>query len=148
MGTKEYLKQVERLNKDIENKSEEIQKLKDLATRITSNTENERVQENGSQDKIGDSVAGILDLERELKKMVDDSIEKRRVITKQIEELDDVIYYDVLYKRYILCKQFHVIATDLTYNMEYLFRVHRKALRAFERKHGETYLEKEVIKST
>ena len=142
MNAKDYLKQVGRMNKEIENKAEEIQKLKDMATRITSSTDKERVQSNSSQDKLGDAVAEIIDLENELQEIVTRNLDKRKFITKQIEELDNDIYYDVLYKRYILCKQFHVIATEMMYSMDYLFRVHKKALRAFEKKHNGTISEK------
>ena len=98
MTAKEYLKQVGRMNKEIENKAEEIQKLKDMATRITSSTDKERVQSNSSQDKLGDAVAKIIDLENELQEIVTRNLDKRKYITKQIEELDNDIYYDVLYK--------------------------------------------------
>ena len=139
MTAKDYLKQVGRMNKEIENKAEEIQKLKDMATRITSSTDKERVQSNSSQDKLGDAVAEIIDLENELQEIVTRNLEKRRLITRQIEELNDDMFYDILYKRYILGKQFHVIATEMDYGMDNIFRLHKRAIRAFEKKHGGTF---------
>ena len=139
MTAKEYLKQVGRMNKEIENKAEEIQKLKDMATRITSSTDKERVQSNSSQDKLGDAVAEIIDLENELQEIVTRNLDKRKYITKQIDELDNDIYYDVLYKRYILCKEFHEIATELRYTMDNVFKIHRRAVRSFEKKHGHNF---------
>ncbi len=57
MTTKEYLSQVERLNKAINNKLAEIHQLKTIACSISSLTSNEKVQSSRQADKLGDSVA-------------------------------------------------------------------------------------------
>lgn len=142
MTTKEYLQTIGYMNRKIESKAEEIRHLHDLATKITSGTEGDRVQENGSQDRLGDTVACIIDLEKEIQEMVQDAIKQRRIIANQIDEVDDEIHCNVLYKRYVLGKKFKDISVELNITMDHLFRVHRKAMRTFERKFGKEYIEK------
>lgn len=142
MTTKDYLRTVSRMNRAIENKSEEIKHLHDLAIRITSGTSGDKVQENGSHDRLGDTVACIYDLENELHAIVEDAIRQRKVIAGQIEEIDEDTYCNILYKRYVLGKKFKDISEEMDYNMEHLFRLHRKALKTFEKKFGKEYAEK------
>ena len=67
MDIKEYLNQIQRYEKVINNKLEEIEHLKSLATSISASAYGiERVQTSGSQDKIGDTIAKLVDAQREL----------------------------------------------------------------------------------
>lgn len=137
MTTKEYLSQIGRLNKTIENKLAEIVQLRAIAYGASaSSTDNERVQTTHEQDKIGNIVSEIVDAEREVKNM----ITKRRRIVSQVESIKNTYYYDMLSKHYVLGKDFKFIAVEQDKTMRHVGRIHDKALKEFEKVFGNEYL--------
>ena len=136
MTTKEYLGQISRLNRMIQNKLQEICQLKVLACNVTISNEIERVQTSPDNDKIGSVVSKIVDKEKEVDKM----IEKRASIVKQIESIPDTNCYDVLAKRYILGKDYKVISVENKTSIRQIRRLHDKAVNDFEEMFGEVYL--------
>lgn len=97
MNAKEFLKQVKKLDKLIENKLAEVQRWKEIANNTTVNMSGERVQSSGSFDTIEKAICTYIDLERE---GVDVLIAKRKDIISVIERLPPV-EYDVLHKIYV-----------------------------------------------
>lgn len=136
MTTKNYLGQIERFEKMVQNKLSEINQLKTMACSVTVPAGNERVQTSSDKDKVGTIVSRIADLEKE----VDSMIEKRCMIVKQIESIEDTDIYDVLAKRYILKKDLKVIAVERGVSFRYMGSVHSNALKMFEKKYGMHYL--------
>ena len=101
MDIKEYLNQIQRYEKVINNKLEEIEHLKSLATSISASAYGiERVQTSGSQDKIGDTIAKLVDAQRELADNVVELMDKKQKLIDIIESVKNPQYYDFLYKRY------------------------------------------------
>lgn len=135
MTTKNYLGQIERFEKMVQNKLSEINQLKTMACSVTVPAGNERVQTSSDKDKVGTIVSRIADLEKE----VDSMIEKRCMIVKQIESIEDTDIYDVLAKRYILKKDLKVIAVEKGVSFRHMGRVHFDALKMFEKKYGSEY---------
>ena len=80
MDTKQYLSQISRLNRQIQNKLSEISQLRDLSMGIRAISNEERVQTTPNFDKIGTSIAKIDEMERNLDKMIDEYVEKKNVI--------------------------------------------------------------------
>lgn len=141
MTTKEYLSQISRLNRVIENKIIEIKQLKDLyyGVKSTAMTE-ERVQTSPDYDKIGTAFAKIDEMERSLDEEIDRYVDKKNTIIKQIDSIEDETLYMVLFARYIEKKTFEKIATESNYSFRQITRLHGKALREFEKKYGEKYI--------
>lgn len=140
MTTKEYLRQVERLNLIIEDKMTEIETLRGIASRLSGNTENERVQTSLTKDKIGDIVSKIVDKEEELKVVMGEHIETKSIIIKQIEGITNNTFYKILTKKYIRFQSLTQIADDMGYSKRQIDRLHGKALLDFESQYGEKYL--------
>ena len=78
MTTKSYLGQIERLDRMIQNKLSEIYQLKTMACSVTISNDSERVQTSRDKDRIGSTVAKIVDLERETNNIIDNFIKKRK----------------------------------------------------------------------
>lgn len=140
MTTKEYLRQVERLNLIIEDKMTEIESLRGIASRLSGNAENERVQTSLTKDKIGDIVSKIVDKEEELKVVMGEHIEKKSIIIKQIEGITNNTFYKILTKKYIRFQSLTQIADDMGYSKRQIDRLHGKALLDFESLYGAKYL--------
>ena len=142
MTTKEYLNQIERLDKMITNKLSEIYQLKIMACSITVSGDSERVQTSGNQDKLGSTIAKIVDLERETDELVDSLVDKRKEILKQIDSMKNIDHYDVLHKHYVERRTFQDIADSENWSIRQVFNIHGRALQEFEKMYGDTYLHK------
>lgn len=140
MTTKDYLNQISRLNRMINNKLVELAQLKELACSISSITNEERVMTTQNFDRIGTKQAKIDEMERKIDTLVDDYIIKRDQIVSQIDSMEDENVYNVLFSKYIEKKTFEVIATEMNYSWRQTIRLHGIALKKFEQKYGETYL--------
>lgn len=140
MTTKEYLNQISRLNRMINNKLVEIQQLRDLALGISSISTGERVQSTPDFDKIGSKMAKIDELEKNLDETIDKYVDLKNRIIGQIESMEDENTYNILFSRYIQKKSFERIAIEMEYSWRQIIRLHGKALKQFEEKFGEEYL--------
>lgn len=140
MTTKEYLGQISRLNRMINNKLTEIAQLKDMVVSISAPQSGERVQTTPNFDKIGTKYAKIDEMERKIDGMVDELVDKKEKIIQQIDSMEDENTYNILFARYIEKKTFEMIATEMKYSWRQVVRLHGTALKQFEKKYGEGYL--------
>lgn len=140
MTTKDYLNQISRLNRMINNKLTEITQLRELSCSISAIRNEEKVKSSSDPDKIGSTYAKIDEMERNLDKTIDEYTDKKNLIIKQIDGIEDEDCYNLLFSRYIEKKTFEVIATEMNFSYRNITRLHGRALKAFEDKYGETYL--------
>lgn len=145
MTTKEYLVQIKRMEKIIDNKLSELYRLRQLVSSISISTDGERVMSSGSMDKMGDSVAKIVDLEYSVAGTISQYTELRQKIISQIDSLKNYEYYSVLFSRYVSNNEFWKIADEMGYSERQVFRIHGNALKEFEKMFGKEYLSRDVI---
>ena len=126
----------------ITNKLSEIYQLKIMACSITVSGDSERVQTSGNQDKLGSTIAKIVDLERETDELVDSLVDKRKEILSQIDNMKNIDHYDVLHKHYVERRTFQDIADSENWSIRQVFNIHGRALQEFEKMYGDTYLHK------
>lgn len=139
METKEYLGQISRMDKVIENKLSEIYQLKTLSYGVSAIKNEERVQSSSNFDRIGNIIVKIEQKEIELDNYIDEYIAKKQEIIKQIDSMENEVYYQLLFSRYVQKKKFERIAEDMSYSSRQILRLHGKALQEFEKKYGKTY---------
>ena len=140
MTTKSYLGQIERLDRMIQNKLSEIYQLKTMACSVTVSNDGERVQNSGDKDRMGSTVAKIVDLERETDELVDSFVRKRNRIIEQIDSIENLDFYHVLSMRYVARDTFETISVKTNWSIRKIFSLHGKALLEFERMYGSEYL--------
>ena len=92
------------------------------------------------KDKLGSAVAEIVDLENDISEMISQALERRRQITTEISNLQNKNQYDILYKRYVLRKDWNLICVEMGYSFRNVMSIHGKALKSFEKLFGEKYL--------
>ncbi len=97
MQAKEYIEQIEMLDKLIENKMTEAAMWREKAISLGGFSSTGRVQESKDPHKAENVMAKYLDIEAEAKELE----AKRERIIKTIERLPP-IEYDILYKFYVL----------------------------------------------
>ena len=134
MNAKEFLRQIKKLDKLIENKLIEIQRWKDLANNTTANLTGERVQSSGNPHKIADAIGRYIDLEREINQDIDNLIETKKDVISIIEQLN-ATEYDVLHKVYVQGFTFDEVAIACKRSRTWATTIHGRAL-----KHVQTIL--------
>lgn len=139
MDTKQYLQQISRLDRMINNKLAEISQLRELTMSVSAVKNEERVQTTPNFDKIGTAYCKIEEMEEKLDKLIDEFVDKRNLIISQIDKIENETYYEILFARYIEKKTFEKIADEMTYSWRQVIRLHGRALQEFEKKYGNTY---------
>ena len=148
-STEEYLNQVIKLSRTINNKMLELKQLEEMAHSLhSSNCEQDKVQTSVNADKIGDSIVKIEEAKERLSDTINEYLQIKEKITHQIESLDNELYYEILFYRYIVLKDnkqrysFEEISIKINNSYRNTTRLRRKALTEFERKFGNEYLKK------
>ena len=139
MDTKQYLQQISRLDRMINNKLAEISQLRELAMSVSAVKNEERVQTTPNFDKIGTTYCKIEEMEEKLDKLIDEYVDKKNLIISQIDGIENETYYEILFARYIEKKTFEKIADEMTYSFRNVTRLHGRALQDFEKKYGNLY---------
>lgn len=130
---KEYLQRVRLYDTHINNKLEELGRLEALSTKITSAWRDIAVQQSGSQDKIGDAVAKIIDLQVEINRSVDAYIDLKREVSGMIEKVKNPDQLKLLHKRYVLGETLEQIACEMGTTYRNVCYIHGKALQEIEK---------------
>lgn len=128
LEAKLYLKEIEKYEKVLKNKLEELQHLRELAVSFNYNSNSDVVQNSCDADKIGSTVGQIIDKENDLKSTIDEYISKRQERIAVIEELRDPVEYDIIHKRYVQLKSLDEIAIELGYSYVWICKKHNSAL--------------------
>lgn len=140
MDAKEYLQQVRNADLAINNKIEELAKLRSLAIKINSLNEGERVQSSGSQDKMADAVCRITDMESEIQSEIDALMTLKREVRSVINQVSEPTLMSVLHKRYLQYdaqsyryKPWEKIAVELDCSYQWICKLHGRALQEVEK---------------
>lgn len=126
----EYLLQVKKLDANIYSKLEQVAHLKAMTLKITTTLKQDVVSGGGNQDKIGDAIAKIIDLENEINQDIDAYVDKKREICMVIEKVKDPDQMAVLQKRYLLYESWEQIALEMYCTYRNVCYIHGRALQA------------------
>ena len=140
MTTKDYLSQIGRLNRMINNKLIVIQQLRVMAANVSAVSNEEKVQSTPNFDKMGATFVKIEEMEEKLDSLIDDFIDRKNHIIAQIDGIDNELSYVIFFSRYIERKSLEKIATELNYSYKSINRYHGAALKEFEEKYGKEYI--------
>lgn len=139
METKEYLQQIGRYDRLINNKLVELAQYRSMACSVSAVKNDERVQSSPSYDTMDKIVSKIEQMENEIDMLVDRYIDNKRIIISQIDSMADEMTYQILFSRYVEQKTFEKMAIEMNYCYKQIIRRHGKALQEFEQKWGNTY---------
>ena len=131
---KEYLEQIKWYDVLIDSKLEELTTLNSVVKRITPvmNTTGGG-SATSNQDRLGDTIAKIVDLQEEINRDVDMFVDRKREAAKLLKKITQAEYFQVLHKRYVLYESFEKIATEMNYTYRGVCYVHGRALQAFDK---------------
>lgn len=129
---KEYLRQLHRLELCIEQRQEELNRLRELIG-CNAIDYGERVQTSPSADSIPNEVIRRAELEADISRKIERFLRLRHKIINEIQSLDNAVYVSILYKRYVEYKSLEEIAVEMNYSYIWIRKNHGKALLEFKR---------------
>ena len=132
MTAKQYLSQIRRLDIQIGQRREELDRLHSAAQSVSVHAGDARHSFGGS-DRVGDTAARLCDLEAEINKDVQVLAELRHKIINQIQRLGDTRHVDLLYRRYVNYQSWEEISDSMYYTVRHVQRLHGSALQEFAR---------------
>ena len=132
MKAKDELKKIPIYDAQINEKIEELARLKSLATKVTTVLSGETVSRSRSTDQMSASVIKIVELQEEISNLIDLYCEKKRYFSRIIDKLEKPEQIKVLYGYYFHGKSFEDMAHDLGYTRRNICYIHGAALQGVE----------------
>ena len=134
MDTKQYLNQISRYDRMINNKLSEISQLRELTMSIQAVSYEEKTGPvNKKTDKIGNAFCKIEEMEEKLDKLIDEYVDLKREIMLIISMVKSERHREILSKKYIELKSIYEIAEELGITDRGCKKAHKKALDEFEK---------------
>lgn len=139
LTAKQYLEQLRVIDTKINQKMEE---LADLMTAATStgaiDYSKERVQ-TSPQNAQENRICKYVDLDAEINREIDEFVDIKHRVTKEIQELNVDYYIKILFKVYVQYKTVKDAANEIGLSYQYVRDLHKKALKAFEELHTDLH---------
>ena len=123
-----FMSRAFRLEAQVQSKLQQIERLRSMASKVTSNTANEPVSHTRDVTEMQDAVIRIMEEEEILKTRIKMLMDVKEQIRDVIEHVDDVTLQLILEKRYLLYESIKEIAADLGYTYRWTEKKHKKAL--------------------
>ena len=131
MNAKDYLMQAKFLDMRINSKIQQVEALNDLATSASSVLTGMPRNPNKATSKMADAVAKIVDLQAEINHDIDELVDLKKEISYTIKAVPSPELQTLLEKRYLCFQSWEIIAVDMGYSIQHIYRLHDWALREF-----------------
>ena len=139
LTARQYLEQLKVIDTKINQKMEE---LADLMTAATStgaiDYSKDRVQ-TSPQNAQENRICKYVDLDAEINREIDEFVDIKHRVTKEIQELNVDYYIKILFKVYVQYKTVKDAANEIGLSYQYVRDLHKKALKAFEELHTDLH---------
>ena len=125
---KNYLKQAYLLDQQIDSKIEQVASLHTLAAKATSTLSDMPPSGSRNVHRMEDIILKVIKMENEINADIDDLVDLKEDIRQLIGKVENTEYRYILEQRYMNFRQWEKIAADMGYSLQYLFRLHNRAL--------------------
>ena len=132
MNIKSYLNQARDLDKLIDSKLDQIDRLRSLAEKTTT-TLTGMPHASGTSNRIEYCVGKIMELEHEVTADIDKLIDTKSEIRKMIDAVQDTRYRLLLEYRYLNNFTWERIAEEMIYDVRWVYELHGHALKALSK---------------
>lgn len=130
MTAKDFLSQAYRIDQRINSKLEQIQSLRELATKATATLNDSPVSGTRNVHSMSDIIDKMIDLENEINADIDRLVDLKREIVTVIKRVANPEYQTLLELRYLCFKSWEQIAVQLAYSIQNAYKMHDRALAA------------------
>ena len=132
MKAKDYLLQISKIDRLVENKIAELEYWQAIATGTTTFSDGDRVQSTGNKYKMEDAIIKCIEINNEINSEIDRLVDTRKEVISTIERLKPS-EYDVLHKIYVQNKDFQEIATAKKMSYSWVTTKHGSALASLQK---------------
>lgn len=139
MTAKEYLSQLINLERLIEAKRLECERLDTMSKKVSSTLSDCKVDTSNDNDKTAVIVIHVIELKKDISEHMKTYAELQAKISKEIDAIEDIRYRCLLIMRYITGLKFGEISEKMNYGTRWVLILHREALKEFDRLHSERY---------
>lgn len=129
VNAKEYLSQAFQLDQRINSKLEQVSMLRDLALKTTSVLQEDKVQSTKQQSPMENALVKLMSLEEEINDDIDWLIDLKRELTAFVAEIANPSHRLLLELRYLGGSTWDEVAAIMGYDVRWVYRLHRKALK-------------------
>ncbi len=136
MTAKDYLRQVFKLDRQINSKIEMLSELNALATKCTAVLTGMPHNPSGSRHSLEDTIVKVIALQDDINKDIGGMVDLKSEIMQVIDSVPDSDCRVLLEKRYLSFKTWEDIASDMGYSIRYIHILHKKALAMAEKIHA------------
>lgn len=127
MKAKDFLRQVYKLDRMVENKLAEKRQWQEIAMGATPQTTGERVQSSGNPQRMADAISRYIDIDKEIDACIDRLVDTKREVLSVIEQLN-ATEYDILHKMYIQGRTLQEVADAKGRSYSWMTSTHGRAL--------------------
>ena len=131
MNAKEFLEQVRYVDRAIDSKLEQVQKLRDESTKATSLVSDMPRSSSPNLQRLEDTIIKIIDLEHEINRDIDWLVDLKKAARVSINAMTNPDERLILELRYLCYKSWVEIAEELGFSESNVYRLHGLALANF-----------------
>ena len=134
MKVKEYLHQLNWMDKRINALLERKERYKDYACRAIGVRNATRLSGTDQRSQVDDYVCKLIDLESDINRLIDEFVDQTRETERIISSLPDYRHRDILTWRYLNGWSWDKIFETMDYAPTRVFELHGYALREFQKR--------------
>ena len=128
MDAKEYLSQAYRIDQRINSKLEQVMSLRALLGKATGTLSGAPKAATPNLHSMEDTICKMVDMENEINDDIDTLVDLKAEIMACIKRIDNTEYQTLLELRYLCFKRWEDVATELGYDLRYVYKLHDQAL--------------------
>lgn len=132
MTTKDYFRQIYRLDRRIELDRRKIEKLRAV---LDYKPPSGGSGSGSSADRIPDTLAKIIEYEEQTERLKKIYIEIYETAEQAVKAVEDPVLREVLERRYFLYQKWEEIAKEMNRDIRWIYRLHGRALKEVEIDH-------------
>lgn len=127
---KRWLQRYRILDREINQRLDQVDALRSLAERMTSVVTG--MPHGGGSKSREDVYIKLVDLRNEVHQKIDDLVDMQREIESVISLIENTKLRELLFARYVNLKAFEQIAADMHYSFRQIYNLHGAALNAID----------------
>ncbi len=132
MTARQYLGQAYRIDQRINSKLKQVSLLRGNAMNLSINMKEISIQTSRDNARMENTLLKIIDQEREIDEEIDRLVDLKAEIKRVIDGVENIEYRLILELRYLCFRSWEEIAVEMDYSIDYVFKIHRRALEKVE----------------
>lgn len=133
MIAKQFLRKIRRLDQEITAKQDDIVRQRSRSEKMTSSLQNIKEVSSEEQDRMAGAVAQVIDLVREMNRLVSEYASHKARAIMLLEQMTDSRYKLVLTLYYLNRNTWDDVAWKMGYTRQWVHQLHGQALKEFQK---------------